>query len=49
LLGAGAQGLSIACGEGAVVFAELQLPGRKRLPASAVLAGQALPVGTVLR
>jgi methionyl-tRNA formyltransferase len=49
VLAAGPHGLSIACSEGAVVFAELQLPGRKRLPAAAVLAGQALPLGTVLR
>src|SRR6185436_1158446 len=28
-------GLVVACGEGAVLFGELQLPGRKRLPAAA--------------
>jgi methionyl-tRNA formyltransferase len=43
------QGLVVACGGGAVAFAELQLPGRKRLPAAAVLAGHPIPVGTRLR
>jgi methionyl-tRNA formyltransferase len=43
------QGLVVACGGGAVVFAELQMPGRKRLPAAAVLAGHAIPVGTRLQ
>ena len=42
------EGLVVACGEGAVAFAELQLPGRKRLPAAAVLAGRPIPVGSVL-
>jgi methionyl-tRNA formyltransferase len=41
-------GLAVACGEGAVAFAELQIPGRKRLPAAAVLAGHPIPVGTFL-
>jgi methionyl-tRNA formyltransferase len=43
------QGLAVACGGGAVAFAELQMPGRKRLPAAAVLAGHPIPVGTRLR
>ena len=46
VLGLGEAGLRIACGEGAVAFAELQFPGRKRLPAAAVLAGRPIPVGT---
>ncbi|HXI61001.1 MAG TPA: methionyl-tRNA formyltransferase, partial [Polyangia bacterium] len=46
---ASAGGLVVACGDGAVVFGELQMPGRKRLPAAAVLAGHTLPAGTVLR
>ena len=41
-------GLHVACGEGAVAFAEVPLPGRKRLPAAAVMAGQKLRVGDVL-
>lgn len=49
LLGLGDDGLRVACGEGAVSFAEAQLPGRKRLPAAAVLAGQKLRVGDVLK
>jgi methionyl-tRNA formyltransferase len=40
--------LVVACGAGAVAFAELQLPGRKRMPAAAVLAGRPIPAGTVL-
>ena len=43
------QGLAVACGGGVVAFAELQMPGRKRLPAAAVLAGHPIPVGTRLR
>jgi methionyl-tRNA formyltransferase len=43
------QGLAVACGGGAVAFAELQLPGRKRLPAAAVLAGHPIAVGERLR
>jgi methionyl-tRNA formyltransferase len=48
VIAAGAEGLVVACGTGAVAFTELQLPGRKRLPAAAVLAGRAIPVGTIL-
>ncbi|HEX2659832.1 MAG TPA: methionyl-tRNA formyltransferase [Polyangia bacterium] len=40
-----AQGLSVACADGAVTFAEVQMPGRKRLPAAAVAAGRAIAVG----
>jgi methionyl-tRNA formyltransferase len=53
VLGLVPAGLSLACGPaaagapGALAFAELQLPGRKRLPAAAVLAGHPLPPGTV--
>jgi methionyl-tRNA formyltransferase len=49
VLGAVPEGLWVACGQGAVAFAELQLPGRKRLPAAAVLAGHPIAVGTRLR
>jgi methionyl-tRNA formyltransferase len=48
VLGLGPAGLRVACGDGAVAFAELQFPGRKRLPAAAVLAGRPIPVGTVI-
>jgi methionyl-tRNA formyltransferase len=48
VLGLAADGLVVACGEGAVAFAELQLPGRRRLPAAAVLAGRPIPPGTRL-
>ena len=46
---AGAAGLVIGCGEGgAVAFGELQLPGRKRLPAGVVLNGRPIPPDTLL-
>jgi methionyl-tRNA formyltransferase len=48
VLGADRDGLLVACGEGAVGFRELQLPGRKRLPAAAFLAGRPVAPGTVL-
>jgi methionyl-tRNA formyltransferase len=48
VLGLLPQGLAVACGEGAVAFAEIQLPGRKRLPAKALLAGHPIPAGTML-
>jgi methionyl-tRNA formyltransferase len=48
IIGAGADGLVVACGSGALAFGELQLPGRKRLPVGAVLAGRPIPVGTAL-
>ena len=48
VLGLRPQGLAVACAEGAVAFTELQLPGRRRMPAAAVLAGRRIPAGTVL-
>jgi methionyl-tRNA formyltransferase len=39
------QGLAVASGEGAVAFAELQMPGRRRMPAAAFLAGHPIPAG----
>src|SRR5262245_46693031 len=39
VLGLRGEGLVIACAEGAIAFDELQLPGRKRLPAGSVLLG----------
>jgi methionyl-tRNA formyltransferase len=38
----------VACADGAIAFGELQLPGRRRLPAAAVLTGHRIPPGTVL-
>lgn len=38
-------GLIVACADGPIAFAEIQLPGRKRLPARAVAAGRAIAVG----
>jgi methionyl-tRNA formyltransferase len=48
ILGLSPEGLRVACAEDAVAFGELQFPGRKRLPAAAVLAGRAIPPGTVV-
>jgi methionyl-tRNA formyltransferase len=48
VLGADRDGVVVACGEGAVSFAELQLPGRKRLPAAAFIAGRPIAPGARL-
>jgi methionyl-tRNA formyltransferase len=48
VMGADRDGLLVGCGDDAVAFGELQLPGRKRLPAAALLAGRPIPTGTRL-
>jgi methionyl-tRNA formyltransferase len=48
VMGADRDGLIVACGADAVAFGELQLPGRKRLPAQALLAGRPIPPKTKL-
>ncbi|MHB8707995.1 MAG: methionyl-tRNA formyltransferase [Desulfuromonadales bacterium] len=48
VLGAEAFGVRIACGAGVLSVGELQLPGRKRLPAADFLRGCTLPAGTCL-
>jgi methionyl-tRNA formyltransferase len=48
VLGMCQEGLAIACAGGAIAFRDLQLPGRRRMPAAAVLAGRRIPAGTVL-
>jgi methionyl-tRNA formyltransferase len=48
ILGLGPRGLAIACGTGVIAFSEIQLPGRKRMPAKALLAGHPIPPGTML-
>jgi methionyl-tRNA formyltransferase len=48
VLGADAVGVRIACGSGVLSVGELQLPGRKRLPAADFLRGCPLPAGTVV-
>ena len=48
VLGADRDGLIVACGGDAVAFGELQLPGRKRLSAQALLAGRPIPPKTKL-
>lgn len=46
VLKADEQGVRIACGQGALVVGQLQLPGKKRLAAADFLRGRELPVGT---
>ena len=48
VLGADRDGLLVGCGDDAVAFAELQLPGKKRMSATALLAGRPMPAGTKL-
>jgi methionyl-tRNA formyltransferase len=48
VLGLRSQGLAIACGSGVIAFSEIQLPGRKRMPAKALLAGHPIPPGTMV-
>ena len=45
----GYDGLEIACNGGSVVFAELQLEGKKRLAVQEFLAGCRIDPGTLLR
>jgi methionyl-tRNA formyltransferase len=48
VMGADRDGLIVGCGADAVAFGELQLPGRKRMPAQSLLAGRPMPAGTKL-
>jgi methionyl-tRNA formyltransferase len=49
VLGLGPEGLRVRCGDGqSVAFGELQLPGRKRMAASALCAGRPIATGTRL-
>ncbi len=48
VLSAGADGVRVACGSGILKLGELQLPGKKRLPAAEFLRGRPLPAGTSL-
>lgn len=48
VLRADRQGLEVACGSGSLLLDELQLEGRKRLPAAEFLAGCRIVPGTVL-
>jgi methionyl-tRNA formyltransferase len=48
VVAADGDGVRVACAEGILVIGELQLAGRKRLPAGDFLRGCDLPVGTVL-
>jgi methionyl-tRNA formyltransferase len=48
VLAVGRDGIEIACGEGSVIIFELQLEGKKRLPAAEFLAGCKLEPGMLL-
>jgi len=48
VLGADRDGLLVGCGDDTIAFGALQLPGRKRMPAQALLAGRPIPSGTRL-
>jgi methionyl-tRNA formyltransferase len=48
VLAAGRDGIEVACGEGSVLIHELQLEGKKRLPAAEFLAGCKLAPGALL-
>lgn len=41
-------GFTVKCGENGLKVLELQIPGKKRMDASAFLRGYEMPVGTVL-
>ncbi len=45
VLSVDAHGITVACGEGALLLTELQKPGGKRLPAAAFLQGFAIAAG----
>ncbi len=49
VLNAGVDGVRVACGQGALLTGELQLPGKKRLAAREFLSGCPLPAGTRLQ
>lgn len=48
VLSAGRDGIEVACGEGSLLIRELQLEGKKRLPAGDFLAGFKLQPGATL-
>jgi len=49
ILSADKTGVCVACGEGALIIGELQLPGKKRLSAMNFLSGRPLFAGTLLQ
>lgn len=48
VMGADRDGLIVGCGDGALAIGELQLPGKRRMPAAALLAGRPIAPGTLL-
>lgn len=43
------QGITVACGQGALCLLEVQLEGKRRMSATEFLKGHSIPVGTLLR
>jgi methionyl-tRNA formyltransferase len=48
VLGIDAAGARVACGDGVVVIADIQVPGRKRVTLQQAASGRAIAVGDVL-
>jgi methionyl-tRNA formyltransferase len=48
VIAAGRNGLEVACGQGSIIIEELQLEGKKRLPAADFLAGYKVAPGTMM-
>ena len=48
VVGIDADGVRIACADGEIQFAEIQLPGRRRLSAAAAATGRAIAIGARL-
>jgi len=48
IVSASADGVRVACGDGVLLIRQLQLPGKKSLPAAEFLRGNPLPVGIKL-
>jgi methionyl-tRNA formyltransferase len=48
VIAAARNGLEVACGQGSIIIEELQLEGKKRLPAADFLAGYKVAPGTML-
>lgn len=49
VLGAGRNGIAVACREGVILLKRIQMPGKKPMDAGAFLLGNKIEIGTVLR
>ena len=49
VLRADASGIAVSCGDGEVIFENIQLPGKKAMDIKAFLLGNKIDIGTVLR